>query len=406
MPTDALQDTKQSIVCSACGTGRESPTANSGKPRTPRGWKVIGEKIYCPKCKGSEYVIRAVSLPVAACDWDTIRPLLRKTWPAVRDCSNWLLTQYYASDTLASAVRAPKLPLWKVPYLYPAARTAFPDIDPSTLVAILNTVSAKYKALRFDMWRGAASLPVYRSSPLPLNAQAWKLAYDAEHNEWRFSFRFSGQWHELILRRDAKFFRQHASLRLVISGAAEAGEAALYESGKEVMLKIAGWFQRGQAKDAAGVVKARTAADAFLIATNGEQIWRLNADHVQRWIVGAQAQQQRLREDLKAERRFPKPMRAGIVEQQHFVSEQRRRRLDSWMHEAAAQLIGWTQRQHCAKLVWDDSYRSMFPSFPWFVFAQRIGDKCKMASIEFVQASEGVTLENGQALAETTSTGL
>lgn len=388
------------IICSVCSTGRESSVAKNGQPRIPRGWKRIAGKVFCPKCKKAQYALRAVTIPVATCDWGTVMPLLRTAWRDGVRCANWLLTQYYQRDTIA-ADASPKLPTWRTPYLYPDARKKFPELEPTVLVSIINTVSAKYKASRFDLWRGASSLPVYRELPIPIPAQNWQLSSDQA--ERTFSARVNGERYIFRLRRDRQFHRQHATLDHIIGGDIEAGEAALYQQGSALMLKIAAWFARGEKRPDGATIKARTCADGFLVAMDGEVIWRLNADHVKSWIVGHAVQQQRLREDLKAERRFPNRMREGITQRMADLSELRHHQLSSWMHEASTQLVNWAQRRHAARLIWDDSYPSMLPKFPWHMFAARIKQKCEMVGIEFIRASKGVVHESPAALAESGS---
>lgn len=383
------------ITCALCAATREAPETHKGEPRLPRGWKRLAQKIYCPKCKSQQYALRAISIPVAKCDWDSVMPPLREAWRDATRCANWLVSQYYSQDSaiLALPGEAPegKLGKWTTPYLYPAARLRFSSIDPTTLTAIINTVSAKYRALRFDLWRNKASLPTFREIPLAINRQTWKCA--KVENSWVFSFRVGGEWRDLFLRRDEQFQRQHRSLAKVISGEMEAGEASLYRAGNSLMLKIAGWFPKEVRTASDRIVKARTCADGFLVAADSGAIWRLNGDHLLRWVLASDGQQQRLREDLKAERRFPKQMRKGIVDRMGQLGEKRKRRLDSWMHEASMQLVNWVKRRKATTLVWDDSYRSMLPSFPWFIFAARLEDKCNLAGLEFVRASEGAALE-------------
>lgn len=372
------------ITCSSCDTKRESPQTKTGKPRIPRGWKEIHGDVYCPKCKLTHYGLRAVSIPVAKCDWKQVMPVLRAGWNDAIRCANWLLCELYRLDSIAGD-SSEKLPKWQAPYLYPAARLKFPDIVPTTLVSLINTVQSKYRAARFDLWRGAASLPTYRSFPLPINSQTWKL--EKLDNEWIFRFRLAGEWREVTLRGGRQFYRQHAGLEQIVSGETEAGEAAIYEQGKTLMLKIPGWFPRVAVNKADHTVNARTLPDGFLIAVDGKAQWKLNADHVKQWIIGGQKQQQRLQEDLKAERRFPHAMRKGIVDRMGHIAEKRRNRMNSWVHEASMQLVNWTKRRHASTLVWNDKETSMLPSFPWYIFSQRLEEKCQMAGIQFVHAT-------------------
>ncbi len=215
-----------------------------------------------------------------------------------------------------------------MPYLYPEARVKFPDIEPTVLVSVINTISAKYRAARFDMWRGVASLPVQREMPLPINPQSYEITKDSQ--SFLFRFRISGAWHDLILRGGGQFHRQHHKLGQIMAGELEVGEAALYEEGNALMLKIASWFPREAGTEGQRTIKARTCIDGLLIAVDGESMWRLNGHHMQRLLAASARQQQSLREDLKAERRFPGKMREGIIARMREVSERRAGRLNSW----------------------------------------------------------------------------
>jgi hypothetical protein len=390
------------IACSICGKTREQPAARSGKPRTPRGWKSIQDRTYCQQCKSLKYALRAVTIPVAKCDWKVAMPVLKAGWKGSVRCANWLLSRYYQADTIAADTRD-KLPSWKTPYLYPEARAKFDSIEPTVLVSIINTVSGKYRAARFDLWRGAASLPVYRDMPLPMPRQNWELS--VSEKERMFSVRINRERHAFVLRSGAQFRRQHRMLDAIASAEAEAGEASLYERGDSLMLKIAAWFSRGEVAQSGTQAQARTCVDGFLVATCGQEVWRLNADHVQRWIVGAAQQQQRLREDLKAERRFPKRMREGITARMNRLSQLRRDRLNSWINESTTQLVNWSKRKRAASLIWDDTYGSAMPSFPWFQFSAVLEQKCEMAGIELLRASEGATVKSGEALADSENRG-
>jgi hypothetical protein len=123
---DGASPPKAEIACRCCSLKRESPIAKSGKPRIPRGWKEIGSALYCQKCKGQKFAIRAVSIPIAACDWNVVMPILKSAWKDCVSFANWFSTQLYMSDSLS--VRSDKLPSWKAPYLYNEARKRFPGI--------------------------------------------------------------------------------------------------------------------------------------------------------------------------------------------------------------------------------------------------------------------------------------
>jgi hypothetical protein len=381
--------------------------AKKGGVRTPMGWKLLGGKAYCQKCKKLKYFLRAVTIPIAGPvngDWPALRKVLTQAWSDTTRLCNWLMTTYYVRDRQ----RAPedeKLGTWDVPYLYPEARVLFPNVEPQTLVSAINTVSKKYKASRFDLiWRNAISLPNFRyPTPVPINTQAFKLFHDKER--WVFSFRWLGEWHELYVRQGHEFRRQLKALEQLATDEAEVGEAALYEVSanvgdhrngvkrKRLMLKIAGWFPRPDVK-AEGVLVARTVEDSFLIALHGDaEVWRLNADHVRRWIAQDMARRHRLSEDLKAERRFPKAMRQGVIDRMGQNARSQRHRINSWMHESSTQLVNFALRRKCGTLTWDDSVQGFLPSFPWAQYRGMIEQKCAAAGVKYVYASAVVTPE-------------
>jgi hypothetical protein len=379
------ENTMLNITCSSCGVTRESPVARDGTPRTPRAWKIITGDVFCPKCKTVRYVLRAVTIPVRP-EITEVYDMIRSAQREATRLANWLTTQYYASDCLALATES-KLPAWKCPYLYNEARQRFPLIDPNAVVAVINTVQSKYRALRFDLWRAKISLPTFRDIPLQVPKQAWRLGTD-DSGALTFSFRLLAEWRTVRIRRDAQFRRQLGTIAQIMGGDTETGEGALYFKDRALMLKIAAWMPRAARGLAVGTIMAGTSTESFLIARSATgSEWRLNADHVRRWIIGATAKQTRLSEDLKAERRFPKQMRAGIVDRMGHVATIRANRMDSWMHEASRSLVNWAVRQKAATIQWDDNDKSFMPSFPWFIFRQRIEDKCKVAGVQFVYAS-------------------
>src|SRR5262245_54563780 len=118
------------VVCVVCGAERAMPEAKNGLARTPRQWKVLGGETYCPSCRGSSYVLRAVALPVSApigASWKELRDELHGLWSETTRCANWIVCELYARDIRRGADDDRLGPMPSV-YLYPEARSAFPHL--------------------------------------------------------------------------------------------------------------------------------------------------------------------------------------------------------------------------------------------------------------------------------------
>lgn len=409
------------MQCDGCGLPRDSPMTKSGVPRTPKGWRRLPAGVYCPTCKHERYVLRAVTLAVAGpvgATWEDLRSSLRAAWGDVTSATNWMMTRLYTSDP--GRLGEKKLPKLERVYLYPDARRLFPELDSRTVSSLEQAVQAKYRAIRYDLrWRHAVSLPTARyPQPLPLSSQSVRI--ERTEQGWIASVPIQGTRYELRLRGGAQWRRQTRALEQIAEGRADMGECALYQvlahdgdhrpsptekRRTRLMLKVVAWIPRDVARGQR-VCTATTTADAFLIArTETGAEWRLNADHIRRASAHAAKIQQRLREDLKAERRFPRPMRAGLVGRMGEQGRKRERQITSWMQESSHQLVEWARRQRCARIEWADTDRGYFAgvNFPWYRFAQLVQQKAERAGMEF--ASGPVVDETPEALAESEGAG-
>lgn len=406
------------ISCVLCGMSRKSPTTKSGEPRIPKGWRHLPDGIYCPKCKRERYVLRAVTIAVAGpvgSTWEELRDTLRDVWGEVTACTNWMWTKLYLADPGRNAAETKLRKLERV-YLYPDARRLFSRLDPRTVSSLEQHVQSKYRAIRYDLrWRCAVSLPIARyPQPLPIPKQAVKLVLDENGRTLVSLPLVQGSRYILRLRGGHDWYRQTRALKQILEGKADMGEVALYRtlahSGDHrpspkakrktrLMLKVAAWFPREIALGQS-VCRASTSAAAFLVARIEEQAWTLNADHIRRALAHQAKIQQRLREDLKAERRFPKPMREGIGERMREQSDRRTRQVESWMQESSHQLVEWARRQRAKRIEWDDTERGFFGDgdFPWYRFRELVSQKAERAGLEFVASGEVVS-ETREALA-------
>lgn len=385
-------------MCAGCGATRaQSDATRRGEPRLPSSWKRLQGKTWCQACRRRCFVLQTVAVPVsgpADGTWAELRTALHVAFGETTRCANWLVTELYARDRPRQPTEE-RLPKMQAVYLYPEARALFPALASQTLASLERQVQAKYRAARLDLlWRQAVSLPTYRyPTPLPLPARMWNLVLLGQR--WHLSVRLGDRRWSLRLRQGPGMQRQLKLLHQVAAGTIPAGEATLYEirahagdhrgdasPERRLMVKVAIWLARHEATDAPDTLIVRTARDAFLQAqvAGHPRVWTLNADHVRRWIAEAGRRQQRLREDVTHDCRR-QPAGAEIARVQRRVADQLHRRLDTWTHQAAAQLVARAQHCRASAIEWDDADRGYVPAYPWHQFVATLTHKAEALGI-------------------------
>lgn len=244
------------IITCPCGA-----TAPPG-PRLPRGWKRLPSGPTCKRCLAARYLQRAVTIPIAGpvdATWIDFGAALREAWSATTACANWLVTELYVRDVRRQLGETTLAPMPHV-YLYPEARAKFPQIAPINLTTILQQVERTYRKQRHELlWTGTRSLAVHRYPvPTPIHQQAWTLeAPDPGNGSMTIRVRLGDRWWRLRLRNGREFAIHSERLTQLRAGVALSGAAALYairahqgdhrhqETKQRGMLKVAGWFQRG-----------------------------------------------------------------------------------------------------------------------------------------------------------------
>jgi hypothetical protein len=68
---------------------------------------------------------------------------------------------------------------------------------------------------------------------------------------------------ELRLKSGPQFRRQQVAFRLIARGEAVPGEAAIYQQGSALMVKLVAWLPRGEIQQAIGTLRVHTDMDAF-----------------------------------------------------------------------------------------------------------------------------------------------
>jgi hypothetical protein len=336
-------------------------------------------------------MIRAVTIPVIeplSGSWKELRQALETMWVETTRASNWMMRELYTRDVRRNGQE--KMPPMPHVYLYPEARKLFPDLPPQSVASLERAVSRKYRALRYRIvWTCGVSLPTFRyPTPFPIHNQSWTCAFD-DGNRPTVSVRLprgeAKRW-ELRLMGGPRYRRQLAAFRQMVEGTVKRGEMALWKNHDgEILCKMVGHFPAPDPKARTGVLRVRTDKEKLLVALDDkdERIWNLNFDHIRRSIAEYRDRLERLRQDRKAEQR---PHPAFEARQDDEVAKHRRR-MDSAVKEAAAQLCHFAVRRKFSAIRYDDQEQGFALSFPWFHLRERIATKCEDLGLMFEQAS-------------------
>jgi hypothetical protein len=263
---------------------------------------------------------------------------------------------------------------------------------------ICRAVQRKYAAERLAvLWRKTQAPTTYRAPhPWPVNGQSWRAAWLDGSGRPHVRVTLPGGAAELRLRGGPEFGRQMALFRQVCEGdlprlqldvRGQPRSSSFHRRGRgesRIMVKMVARLPRPEVKSGR-VMTLCVLPEAFWAAElDGRPAWVLNAQHVRRamdWLAVHYDRLQRLRQDAKAERRCcPRASRAWKASLDRMC-EKHRRRMSSWLHEAAAYAVGFAARQGVGELCYDDSRRGGLPLFPWHRLKSLLADKCAAAGI-------------------------
>lgn len=384
-------------TCVGCQTTRTKP-----QTRLPRAWKRREAEIFCDACWRERYLLRAITIPVAAPldqTWEQLRAGLREMWKLTTQASNWMTSELYARDVRRTPDAPGKIPPMAPQYLYPEARSLFPGLPSQSVAALEQAVKAKYRAARYEvLWTHGRSLPTFRyPTPFAVPNQGWSATVEEEKPV--VSLRLGDERIRLRLKGGRRFYRQRRSFDLIANGRAVQGELAIYERGRDLMVKMVAWLERPPIAERAAnqTLTVRTAEAELLIALDhkAERIWRYNGDHLRRWAAEHRDQLQRWSEDAKYEQR-PVPAFAARRER---AAAKYQRRMATATQEIAAQLVNYAARRKYAVLRYDDAIQSFAP-LPWFSLREQIARQCDTVNIRFEHASGQVQEKLAEPLAD------
>lgn len=424
------------VVCSSCKHEHKAREAKNGQAKLPGGWHRRGdEQLVCARCWDKQFVMRAVSVPVASVEehtplrsrearklgqegWREFRPALREAQLACLRVSNWTVAQLAQADMAVCAVAraegATKIPAMPAQYLYPGATKLAPELAPGSVTALLRTVERRYRARRFHAaWLCREALPTYRDpTPVPIREQDLRVVADEQAVRLVVPVGRSGKW-TLRLAGGPGHRRALQLLRLVAAGEVECGEVKLVEqaassgdhrsTGAErsatkrrtrLMVKVAVWRPRQAAAglDPDRVLHVNTGPSALVshFMENDSAHQLLHEDQVRRWVVEHAKRLKRESDDLRA---MPPERRENLVRGRGDRLRLHRDRMDTHVKKIAALLRDAAVRRHCGVIAYNDEHRDYILSYPWHALRQRLQEVCDEAGIVLRMSSEEVTPE-------------
>lgn len=408
------------MKCSAC-QAEKVLVSKSGEPRLPTGWKRIGETIFCADCAGARYHVSAIELPIVGpvcthepghkdsrpLEWPEFRERLKASWIATTQASNWVMRQCAILDPGMTA--AGKLDKMPKTYFYPEIRKRWPALATCSVPSLDRQVVAKYRASRLKIATCLQSLPTMRYPvPLPVAGATYKV-WEDEGGRLLTSFLLGESRVTVRLRGGQNYRRQLMGLRAMMNGEAQQCELSIYRRNASpsdhrngdtpstrVFAKFVARFPK-KVRESNGVAAMHTGGDAFftLYDANQQQILRWNGDHVKRRIQAHDEQLQRLREDLKAEKRLGRE-RDGILARMDLLAMNQRAWLHSLCHEMSASVVNLLVRRKIGTLILVDKDKSYVEHFPWQAWRLKLESKAAAVGIEI--ASADAVTETAQPL--------
>lgn len=277
--------------------------------------------------------------------------------------------------------------------------------------SIIRAVERVYKAARFDVLRGARTLPTFRYPyPYRMHNQTWSVIRVPTEQEM-----LAGEWPvvsvvlpnigrvNLILSRANGHWRALSLLRRIAAGDPEvhAGELSICrqrdgdrdgghgtDRGPDrakrpwtIMLRFSvGVVPRENPETQ--TMNLTTDPEALLVCwLAGRKDWVLNDDQVIRRIAAHRVTLQRLSQDRKAERRLRR--QGGIQAKVEAVTLKHERYMDTYLHQTAAAVASYAVRNRVGCVFADLTPSGYLDSFPWFQLRERLRNRLSMEGIRF-----------------------
>lgn len=371
---------------------------------------------------------RMVSVPILkpadGGDWESLGDALNHTVRTSVAAANAVMGGLYSLDCSPERLREAR-ETGKTPAIkglgdngYQLAREAVPDLPSGTASAIARDVRSKWTGkvrtrsgknlnTRWAVMHGIVSVPSYNSYPIPIRKQDLRIK-EGRGGELLASFPLSDgeggyHRHEVFLKCGAKRGerRQAETVRSAIRGEIQHGAAKIvprYKQGKTIWMFTLAVKVPKREIEAGQRLLVRTMPDSILAASwRGRRDWVYNGDHIRHRLIARERQNQRLREDMKAE---PREKHGGAM----VYSTRQTAKHDRWakqmLHEIAAYVVSFGQRNGRATLVYDDSCRDYLPHFGYFQLEELIKQKCEIEGMAFERLEDVRTAAKKRDAAE------
>lgn len=275
--------------------------------------------------------------------------------------------------------------------------------------SLLRWVEAKYRKERGKVvWRRERRTPEFLYPvPFPVHQQAWEVFFD-ERGRPVVIVQLPGGRVSLRLRNGPEFAHAVEVLRKI-----EAGDVAKMElkicrqraysqhyrkdtdrpaaTGRKdsyrVMIRVSYRTEAAAVTDGV-LAELKTGSAPFLrlsVAGLHESHWHCR--HAVTWIVRHRRFLDRLADDTKYEKRWPRKKRRRLNARYDRVCGKHANRMKSFLQETAAQVVNHCVRNNVGVLSYDDADRSFVSEFPWFLLKERLRQKCDESGIVFRTAS-------------------
>jgi len=382
------------IKCDVTGKAVRCKVTAKGNPKLPRGWKWYGDKAVSAEAWHDLYCLRAITVPVVSpavdgnaiemkAAWKILDEQLREAWAKSTEAANWAVKRLWANDVTRQndVSKCPKMPEI---YLYGERDWAGWS---QSAGAALRAIEQSYRAKRFEIvWTGSAGVPNVRYPyPYPLHNASWGLEQD-KGGSIVFDCRLPSGRVAMRLRTKDKSGRYRMSaLQHLMTNPELRGEAAIIKKRDgTISIKMVGWFPK-TVREQSGELRVRTDTASFLVMLNekDERILTFNGDRIRRLIVAHANGLQRMREDMKFEVRQSKSKVTHRLEDMQAACKKRNDRVDSFLKETCAQIVGHAVRRKLETVRYDDSEKSYFRDFPWDRMKTTLEQVCNRENVSF-----------------------
>lgn len=383
------------VICKSTGKAIECKATPKGNPRLPRGWKWRGGDAYSPDAWHSLYSLRAITVPIVSPHiedaspsrlkeaWKLLGEQLKQAWQRSTEAANWAAKRLWSGDVTRQAGIA-KCPAMPSVYLYGERDwTGWA----SSAQCVLRTIEQSYRRRRYEIvWTGSAGVPFVRYPyPYPVHNASWNLE-QLNGGEVVFDCRLpSGRTSMKLRTRDKSGRYRLDALGHLIANPDLRGEAAIIKRANgEIAVKLVGWFPK-TIREQAGMLKVRTDTQSFLVLLNerDERLLIINGDYIRRKLAAHSHGLQRWREDMKFEARIPKRKSRKKAEDMQAACLKMSNRLNSFIDETCAQVVGHAIRRKLLVVRLDDTERIYFRDFAWYRLREKLKQVCDREGLQF-----------------------